>query len=83
MDITQIVFLLTPLLVWLATKLVRYVLSSLPGWVVVLIVVPILSIVITSLASIFSSFGDSFWVQVVYGLLAVFVNELVKQFKTK
>lgn len=82
MDYTQIVLLLTPLVVWLATWLVKQVLSSLPGWVLVGLIVPLISIIVALISNAIS-IADNFWIQVAIGVLAVFINEVKKQLTKK
>ena len=83
MDITQIILLLTPVMVWVATQLVKYILSAVPGWVVVGLIVPALSIIITLVLNYAIALTGNFWVQVGIGLLAVFINEVYKQLKLR
>lgn len=79
MDLTQIILWLTPIIVWIATQIVKAVKPKLSGWVLTGIVVPALSIAVT-IAAQFVGVGSTFLVQVLIGLLAVFLQELFKQF---
>ncbi|MBK8609088.1 MAG: hypothetical protein IPL84_03875 [Chitinophagaceae bacterium] len=79
MDLNQIILMLTPVIVWAATQLVKLVKPKISGWVLTGLVVPLLSIAITIIAQ-YVGVGGDFIVQVVVGLLAVFLQELFKQF---
>ena len=58
MDIQEIILMLTPIVVWGVTQLVKFVKPKLSGWVLTGIVVPALSVLIT----IVSQFaGDRDW----------------------
>lgn len=76
----QIILILTPLIVFLVTELVKYLLPKVSGWIVISIFVPIVSLVAAWVSSMVIS-GDNFWAQAGIGLLAVFVNELIRQLK--
>ena len=76
----DIIMLIAPIIVFAATALVRWGLPQLPGWTIVSVVVPLLSVVAAWVATLVSP-ESSFFTQVVLGLLAVFVNEILKQFK--
>jgi len=75
--------LLTPLAVYLATELVRKYSSWLKqnGVFTITLIVPALSAAAAYLAQIINP-SVGFWEQTAYGLLAVFVNEIVKHIKT-
>lgn len=78
----DVVLALTPLIVYLVTWLVRSVFTKLPGWVIITIIVPVVSVLtswVTHLIVIDVYYG--FFMQVLLGLLAVFLNELIKQLK--
>lgn len=80
MSTEQIILYLTPAIVYLATELVKWLLPRLQGWLIVSIIVPVLSLLAAYLTS-FIIQGDNIWLQAFIGLLAVFVNELIKQLK--
>lgn len=76
----DIINLIVPIIVFAATALVRWGLPQLPGWTIVSVVVPLLSVVAAWVATLVIP-ESSFFLQVVLGLLAVFVNEILKQFR--
>jgi len=77
---TELIVVLTPVVVYLAVQLFKVITPVLPGWVLVSIVVPIASALIAWITQLLSAGGDvGFWAQVVLGLLAVFINEIIKQ----
>jgi len=76
----EIILILTPIAVYIATAIAKYILPRVPGWVIVSIIVPAISFVFAGLTSLLGMIGG-FWIQVVTGLLAVFVNELIKQLR--
>jgi hypothetical protein len=80
MSAEQIVLSLSPFLVFGATELVKLIFKSLPGWAVVSIIVPVLSLAVTFVAQYLAGL-DSFLLQAIVGLLAVFLNELMRQLK--
>ena len=82
MEIQQIVLLVTPVVVWIATWIVKNLFLRLPGWAVVGIVVPVISLALALITNVMA-IGDNFWLQLVVGVIAVFINEVGKQIKTK
>ena len=76
----EIITLFAPLVIFAATELVKWLLPKLPGWTIVSLIVPLLSITAAWLAGLIVP-GLAFWPQVIFGLLAVFINELIKQLK--
>lgn len=79
MDLNQIILMLTPIVVWVVTQLVKFLKPKISGWVLTGIVVPLLSIAITVVTQ-FVGVPTDFLKQVLIGLLAVFLQELFKQF---
>lgn len=77
---TELITLLTPLIVFGAVELVKWALPKVPGWVVVGIIVPALSAAVTLIAEMLTG-ATGFWAQFGLGFLAVFVNELVRQLR--
>jgi len=75
---TELIALLAPVVVFGVTYLVKWAIPKLPGWTVVSIVVPLLSVIVAWVAQLLVP-GLSFLLQVVLGLLAVFINELIRQ----
>lgn len=76
----DIVLALTPLIVYLVTLLITKALPDLSGWVVTGVIVPVLSLLVTWLSQlVVADYG--FWPQVALGLVAVFINEAIKQFQ--
>ena len=82
MDTQQIILLLTPVIVWIVTWMVKNLFSKLPGWAVVGIVVPLISLALALITNAIS-IGDNFWLQLAIGVIAVFINEIKKQVQTK
>jgi len=82
MDIQQIILLITPVIVWVVTWMVKNLFSKLPGWAVVGIVVPLISLALALITNAIS-IGDNFWLQLAVGVIAVFINEIKKQIQTK
>ena len=82
MEIQQIILLVTPVIVWVVTWMVKNLFSKLPGWAVVGIVVPVISLALALITNVMA-IGDNFWLQLVVGVIAVFINEVKKQIKTK
>lgn len=78
---TELVTLFTPLVVYGVTWIVRKFAPGLPGWVVVMLIVPLLSLAVVALTGLLGQTSLTFWQQFAYGLLAVFVNELYVQLK--
>jgi hypothetical protein len=78
---SEIIVLFTPLTVMLATGLIKKMVPLVAGWVVVLLIVPLMSITITYLSNLILNPGLNFWAQAALGLLAVFVNQAYKQLK--
>jgi len=76
---TELIAVLTPVVVYAAVQLFKLVLPKIPGWALLSIVVPALSALIAWITQLLTAGGLGFWLQLVLGLLAVFVNELIKQ----
>jgi hypothetical protein len=72
--------LLTPLVVYGVTELVKWAIPKIPGWLIVSFLVPLFSIAVTWISGLLSSPEMNFWIQVAYGLLAVFIREILHQF---
>lgn len=77
----ELVTIFSPLVVYGATYVVRQFFPNLAGWTIVMLVVPLLSLAVAWLTEIIGTPELAFWGQFAYGLLAVFVNELLKQLK--
>lgn len=81
--VTELVTLFAPLVIFGVTEVIKYFLPTLqakiPGWLVISFVVPGLSMLLAYLVPN-AEFG--FWLQVGYGLGAVFVREIINQFQT-
>ena len=78
---TEVIALFTPLVVMLATELVKKMVPLVAGWVIVLLIVPLLSIAVTLFSNLITDPELNFWAQAGFGLLAVFVNQAYKQLK--
>jgi len=78
---TELIAVLTPVVVFGAVQLLKLVLPKIPGWALLAIVVPVLSAVVAWISQIIVGGVIGFWAQVGLGLLAVFVNELLKQIR--
>ena len=70
--------ILFPLVVWAITELIKKFGPTIPGWVIVSVLVPALSAVIAYIGTLVVP--ESTWlVSFVLGFLATFVRELIKQ----
>jgi len=83
MEITEIIVTLTPIVVFLAAQLIKLVKGAIPGYVITVFIVPLLSLGYTALSQLVVSPEISIWLQLGYGLAAVFVYELYKDFTGK
>ncbi len=79
--VSEIITLLTPLVVFGVTELVKFMLPKVQGWMILLLIVPLLSLLLAWLSDLLIAPDLGFWPQFIYGLLAVFVKELFKQLK--
>jgi hypothetical protein len=79
MTVEMLLALLAPLVVFGVTELVKILLPKLPGWSIVGVVVPALSALAAIIANL--TVGSAFVTQLIIGLLAVFINELIRQLK--
>jgi len=77
----EFVAILTPLVVYFVTWLIRKFVPDVTGWFIVMFIVPLLSLGLTWVTGLLGNPELTFWGQFAYGLLAVFVNELYKQLK--
>ena len=80
-DITQIIVVLTPGIVWLSTWITKNLLPKIPNWTILILLVPLFS---TGLSLVTEQLGNPdilWWEQLIYGLLAVFIDQLKKQVK--
>ena len=78
---SELVAILTPLVVYGVTWLIRKFVPNVAGWFIVMFIVPLLSLGITWVTGLLGNPELTFWGQFAYGLLAVFVNELYIQLK--
>ncbi len=76
----EIINLLAPVVVWVAVKAFKWLLPKVPGWTILSIVVPALSAVAAWIVSLISP-ESSFLLQVILGLLSVFIAEIIRQFQ--
>ena len=79
---SELVTLFTPVIVYGVTYLVKKFLPNISGWIIVMLVVPLLSLAVAWLTTLLASSELTFWEQFGYGLLAVFINELFAQLKS-
>lgn len=78
----ELVVILTPVVVWLATWAVNKLKASgISGFIIVGVIVPLLSASVAWLTGLLLNSGLSFWLLFGLGLLSVFVNEALKQLK--
>lgn len=77
----ELVTIFSPLVVYGATYVVKKLLPNVAGWVVLMLIVPLLSLAVAWITELIANPDLTFWAQFAYGLLAVFVNELFKQLK--
>jgi hypothetical protein len=80
MDITTLITFLMPLVVFGATYIVKWASPKLSGITIVAVVVPVLSVAGAFLESLLGG-TTGFWLQAVLNMLAVTINEIVKQLK--
>jgi hypothetical protein len=80
MEAVDIIAALTPIAVFGAVQLVKFVVGRVPGWIVVTFVVPVLSLAVAYVPGLIVE-GIGFWQHFGLGLLAVFVNEFYRQLK--
>jgi hypothetical protein len=79
MTVEQILLWATPLIVFAATALVRWLRPALAGWIIVGVVVPAISGILAVITHFLGLLPDQFVVQVILGFLAVFLRELMTQ----
>ena len=78
--ITTLVLILTPVIVWLITAVIKpFITGKFSGVIIVGVVVPVLSLLATWIGGMI--LPETNWLQLVVGLLAVFIRELIKQLK--
>ena len=82
---SQLIEILVPVIVWLASGLVNWLKTKLGvegfgGTILVTLVVPVLSLAASYIATLIKP-ELSFLPMFLFGLLAVFVNELIKQWQ--
>lgn len=80
----DLVLLLVPVIVWLATTTVNWLKSKVSnggfgGTVVVTLLVPLISLAAAWLADMALNPGISFWMLFALGILGTYFNELIKQ----
>ena len=85
-DPNEIIVLVLPLVVWLATWFVNWAKAKLgtggfSGTVLVSLVVPLLSWAAAEIYAYISGSNGNFWTLFGLGLLGTFINEVVKQWK--
>lgn len=80
--LTAILSVGTIIIVWFVTNVIKpYITGKWSGAIIVGIVVPVLSFIVVVVTGWVT--GEANWLQLGIGLLAVFVNELLKQLKPK
>ena len=79
--IQTLIGLLTPLVVYGVTEIVKITLPAIKGWGIVAIVVPALGFAATLVTNLVTTAGPAWYVQFGLSLLAVFVNEMLRQVK--
>lgn len=82
----ELIAILMPIIVWLVSALVNWLKSILgtqgfSGTILVTIIVPVLSLVAAWIAELLLKPDLNFWILFGLGLLGVFVNEFIKQWK--
>ena len=78
----NLVLILTPLVVFGVGELVKLVKPLIPGWAMVMVIIPALSGAVTW-ASTFIYEDKSWLVQFGFGLLSVVIHQLTKQLSDK
>lgn len=80
--VSELVVGLTPVIVWLATYLMKkFVLPKIPG-ILILVLVPLISGALTWITNASMDVNLDWYLQVIYGLGAVFIDQINKQLKT-
>ena len=74
----EIINIIAPLVVFGATAVVKWGMPKLPGWTIVSVVVPALSLIVAWVVTMINP-ELSFVLHVILGLLAVFINEIIRQ----
>lgn len=82
MTIEQVILYLTPFLVWAASWIIAKITPLIPGWAM-LAVVGVISGVLTYLTQLLANPEIDWWQQLLFGLLAVLVDQIKKQFSPK
>lgn len=77
---SEVINLLAPIVVWSAVQLFKWALPKVPGWAILSVVVPLLSAIAAWIATIVAP-ETSFLLQVLLGLIATFIAELIRQFQ--
>lgn len=78
----DLVVILTPIIVFGVGELVKLISPLIPGWAMVVVVVPALSGAVTWASTLLTDQG-SWLVQFGFGLLSVFIHQLSKQLQAK
>ena len=76
---SEIIAILTPIVIFLVVQASKYITGKISGVYIVALIVPLLSLAVAYLTDAVANPELSFWGQFGYGLLAVFVKELLKQ----
>ena len=81
-DMVQaIIGILSPLVVWGVTQIIKAILPSIQGWGIVAVVVPVVGLLVTLVTNLVTNAGPHWYFQLALSLLAVFVQEFYKQIK--
>ena len=80
MEVQQLLEVLTPIIIWAITQVVKYVKPNISGWILVGVVVPLLGAALTAINT-FALGNQSWLIQFALGFVAVAIAELIKQFK--
>jgi hypothetical protein len=79
--LSQLTIWLTPLIVFAATWLVKKIGPNITGATTVAIIVPVLTAIVSFISYELNLSVGNVMLQIVLGLLSVFVNEFIKQVK--
>lgn len=74
-----ITLILTPLVVWGVTELIKYITQIVSSQIILFVIVPVVSLLIAFLGTLTGL--SELWLQSLVGLTSVGLNEFLKHFK--
>lgn len=78
--LTDILLALTPFVVWASTAVAKVLFNAIPKFLIPILIVPALSVLVTVISGWIDP-GTGSLVQIALGLLAVFVDNILKYLK--